>query len=162
MECFLPVPQFPPPKFGYHDTEPVSPTWAIKLCKKNKLKQNFPMDLPFLSDSWWSWCHTRIWALWFLHQHHKLRWKSCSSQPLPESLSGRSREMFPPVSHSPGMFVMQNCSCCSPGNNVGSGDKSFPRLLRAEGSVGILPQHWLIYVTTQHSRSCNFYNQIHN
>lgn len=95
MECFLPVPQFAPPKFGYHDTEPVSPTWAIKLCKKNKLKQNFPMDLPFLSDSWWSWCHTRIWALWFLHQHHKLRWKSCSSQPLPESLSGRSREMFP-------------------------------------------------------------------
>lgn len=26
MECFLPVPQFPPPKFGYCDTEPASST----------------------------------------------------------------------------------------------------------------------------------------
>lgn len=90
-----------------------------------------------------------------------------------ESLSPRSRWIcFPlvcvrvPIPQPRDVFVMQNCSCRSPGNNIWLVDKSLPGLLHVsslhKSCISIPLYCRMIYVTKQHSMNCNFYNQIYN
>lgn len=174
-----------PQKSGACDTQPAKPIWDKKLHNVPKLKWNFPLNLPPHSRFWLVMMtdQHRPALVCFsacIYQQHKLRQKTCPPPllftSLFNSLPWRSRGMHFPLSISHfvhasilqprNVFVMQNCLCHSHGNNVWLVDKSLPRLLRVsslhKSSISILPYHWMIYVTKQHSMNCNFYNQIYN
>lgn len=185
MGPLLPVPQFSlPQKRGACDAQSAKTASEKKLHNVTEWKQNFPMNLPLrfrfrpvmMTDQHRS-ARVRLSAFISLSasqtQVENLPSSSPLHQPLPDSLSRRSRRIYFPLvcvrAYIPqlrNMFVMQNCLCRSPGNNIWLVDKSLPRLLRVsslqKSSISILPYRRMIYVTKQHSMNCNFYNQIYN